>query len=225
MSFMRKSILSITTVVPLLLLIAITVLPKPGYSAQILSGNISPVELEVITMLGKKSKALPEFELTDHHKQILGNERFRGKWNLMFFGYTNCPDVCPNTLSIMNNIMNEMPPEKRDSVKVYFVSVDPERDSLESLSKYMSYFNPDFIAATADPDKLNVLTKALGVSHKIKKKSASDMAYSVNHSGYVVLIDPEVRYSGLFFSEPENVQAIARDMTHLIKNNQHPLKY
>ncbi len=216
---MHKSTIAIIALVPLFLVVAMTLLPKPGYSAQIPTGNISPVELEVITMLGKKSKVLPEFELTDHNQQVLSNEHMRGKWNLMFFGYTNCPDVCPNTLSIMDNIMNEMGSEERESVKVYFVSVDPERDSLDSLSKYMSYFNPDFIAATADSDKLNVLTKALGVSHKIKKKSASDMAYSVNHSGYVVLIDPEVRYSGLFFSDPENVQAIARDMNHLVKNN------
>lgn len=215
---MYKSTLATMTLVPLLLVIAIALLPIPGYSAQLSTGNINPDDLEVITLLGKNSKALPEFELTDHNKQILSNERFRGKWNLMFFGYTSCPDVCPNTLSIMNYIMNEMSPEERDSVNVYFVSVDPERDSLESLSKYMSYFNSEFIAATAGQDRLKVLTKALGVSHKIKKKSASDLSYSVNHSGYVVLIDPDVRYSGLFFSEAENVQAIARDMTRLVKS-------
>ena len=217
---MNKSTLVVSKPGILLLGLFVTLFSGMSSSAQLATTSDSVFETEVITLLGKKSRSLPEFQLMDHNQQILDNERLKDKWSLMFFGYTNCPDVCPNTLSIMDNIVNEIASKERDAIKVYFVSVDPERDSLESLAKYMSYFNADFTAATADQDKLKVLTSALGISHKIKKKSDTDSAYSVSHSGYVVLIDPAVKYSGLFFSEPGNVQAIARDMTSLVKNNQ-----
>jgi protein SCO1/2 len=103
-------------------------------------------------------------------------------------------------------------------VRVYFVSVDPQRDKPDLLATYMNYFNPDFTGATADTEKLKILTSALGVSHKIKKKSEDDLSYAVSHSGFIVLIDPEVQFTGLFFSAPDDVQAIARDMTRLVKH-------
>jgi len=188
------------------------------HSAEVASSS-KFLETEVITLLGSETRVLPEFELIDHHQTILGKDRLSGKWNLMFFGFTNCPDVCPTTLSEMNNVVSRIPAKLRDEVKVYFVSVDPARDKPESLAAYMSYFNPDFTAATADLDKLKILTSALGVSHKIKKKSEGDLAYTVDHSGYVVLIDPNVQYAGLFFSDRDSVEAVARDLTSLITQN------
>jgi protein SCO1/2 len=189
-----------------------------GHSAQV-AANSSLVETEVITLLGSEARTLPKFELIDHHQKTFGKDRLRGKWNLMFFGFTNCPDVCPTTLSEMNSIVKQIPARVRDEVKVYFVSVDPERDKPELLAAYMSYFNPDFTAATADLDKLKILTSALGVSHKISKKSEDDLAYTVDHSGYVVLIDPNVQYAGLFFSDRDSVEAVARDLSNLVTQN------
>ena len=177
----------------------------------------APLSLEIITLLGDKTKDLPEFELTDHNLKPFGKSRLKDKWNLMFFGYTNCPDVCPNTLSTMDNILGSISdPAIRKAVKVYFVSVDPQRDSPEKLGAYMNYFNPDFIAATGDMDKIKVLTSSLGIAHKITKKKDSDSAYSVSHSGFVVLINPDAQFSGLFFSETDNIEGIASDLTKLI---------
>ena len=174
-------------------------------------------DLEVITLLGDEAKALPEFELVDHNNQALVNTHLQGKWNLMFFGYTHCPDVCPTTLSEVSRVFNALNDSQvRDKLNVYFVSVDPERDNPEHLAKYMSYFNPEFIGATADIHKLKILTSALGISHRIKKKSDSDINYTVSHSGFVVLIDPQVRYSGLYFSSPKDVEAVARDINRLV---------
>jgi len=145
----------------------------PGYSksAQVAPSN-KPIELEVITLLGDQAKALPEFELIDHNKQILTNTRLSGKWNLMFFGYTSCPDICPTTLNDMNHVVNAIKdPEVLDALKVYFVSVDPQRDTTELLASYLSFFNPEFTGATANTEKLEVLTSALGVSYKITEKN------------------------------------------------------
>jgi protein SCO1/2 len=216
---MNKSSLSIVVSLALALGFLISFFPGSSMSAQVVANNSSPIQLEVITLLGDKARVLPEFELIDHNKQILGKTRLRGKWSLMLFGYTSCPDICPTTLNTINYIVNAIDnPDVRDAVRVYFVSVDPLRDKPEMLAAYMAYFNPDFTGATADIEKLKILTSALGISHKIKKKSENDLTYAVSHSGFVVLIDPEVQFTGLFFSAPDNVQAIARDMTRLVKH-------
>jgi protein SCO1/2 len=216
---MNKSSLSIVVSVALALGFLVSFFPGSSMSAQVVANNSSPIQLEVITLLGDKARVLPEFELIDHNKQILGKTRLRGKWSLMLFGYTSCPDICPTTLNTINYIVNAIDdPDVREAVRVYFVSVDPQRDKPDLLATYMNYFNPDFTGATADTEKLKILTSALGVSHKIKKKSEDDLSYAVSHSGFIVLIDPEVQFTGLFFSAPDDVQAIARDMTRLVKH-------
>ncbi len=216
---MNNSIISIVASVALTFGFLISFYPGNSNSAQVVASNSSPFQLEVITLLGDKSRVLPEFELIDHNKQILGKNRLRGKWSLMLFGYTSCPDICPTTLNTISHMVNAIDdPDVREAVRVYFVSVDPQRDKLDLLATYMNYFNSEFTGATADIDKLKILTSALGVSHKIKKKSESDLTYAVSHSGFIVLIDPDVQFIGLFFSSPDNVQAIARDMTRLVKH-------
>lgn len=210
---------SIIASVALMFGLLISFYPGDSKSGQVVADDSNPFQLEVITLLGDKAKVLPEFELIDHNKQILDNNRLRGKWSLMFFGYTSCPDVCPTTLNTINHTVNAIDdPDVREAVRVYFVSVDPQRDKLDLLATYMNYFNSEFTGATADIDKLKILTSALGVSHKIKKTSESDLTYSVSHSGFIVLIDPDVQFTGLFFSSLDNAQAIARDMTRLVKH-------
>lgn len=210
---------SIIASVALMFGLLISFYPGDSKSGQVVADDSNPFQLEVITLLGDKAKVLPEFELIDHNKQILDNNRLRGQWSLMFFGYTSCPDVCPTTLNTINHTVNAIDdPDVREAVRVYFVSVDPQRDKLDLLATYMNYFNSEFTGATADIDKLKILTSALGVSHKIKKTSESDLTYSVSHSGFIVLIDPDVQFTGLFFSSLDNAQAIARDMTRLVKH-------
>ena len=193
------------------------VFPDEGRAAQAKS-EAAAAELEAITLLGADTRALPEFKLTDHHNKTLDRSRFKGKWSLMFFGYTSCPDVCPTTLNTISHVISALnDPLVQETVKVYFVSVDPGRDKPELLANYMNYFNPDFIAATSDFSNLDILTDAVGASYRIGKKAESDPSYSVDHSGFVALINPEAEYAGLLFTDPSNVQAIARDLTRLVK--------
>jgi len=162
---------SIIASVALMFGLLISFYPGDSKSGQVVADDSNPFQLEVITLLGDKAKVLPEFELIDHNKQILDNNRLRGQWSLMFFGYTSCPDVCPTTLNTINHTVNAIDdPDVREAVRVYFVSVDPQRDNLDLLATYMNYFNSEFTGATADIDKLKILTSALGVSHKIKNQ-------------------------------------------------------
>ena len=216
---MNKSSLSTVASLALALGFLVSFFPGSSMSAQVVTSNSSPIQLEVITLLGDQARVLPEFELIDHNKQILGKTRLKGKWSLMSFGYTSCPDICPTTLNTLNHMVKAIDdPAVREAVRVYFVSVDPQRDKPDLLATYMNYFNSDFTGATADIEKLKVLTSALGIAHKIKKKSEDDLSYAVSHSGFIVLIDPEVQFTGLFFSAPDDVEAIARDLTRLVKH-------
>jgi protein SCO1/2 len=103
-------------------------------------------------------------------------------------------------------------------VQVYFVSVDPERDKAEIIAAYVTYFNADFIGATAELEKLTPLTRSLGIAHDIRNKSAGSTDYDVDHSSAIVLINPQAEYAGLF-GAPHDALALARDLTRIVEYN------
>jgi protein SCO1/2 len=171
--------------------------------------------LQAATWFGDQARALPAFELTDHHGQAFNPTSMKGKWHLLFFGYTHCPDICPDTLQILSNTVKQIDdPEVLENLQITFVSVDPDRDSLELTRQYVTYFNPLFVSARGPIEKVNVLTEALGVLHYIDK-SKDPVNYLVAHSGVLTLIDPEGRYSAVF-SSPHDSAGIAHDLTAII---------
>lgn len=181
--------------------------------------NNRVVELEDATWFGDQARALPAFELVDQDGESITRASLEGNWSLMFFGYTSCPDICPTTLQTMSAMLQTIDdPDVRDAVRVYFVSVDPGRDTQEVLASYVGYFNPDFIAATAPEEQLRRLTKPLGIAHEIHKKSEEDVTYGVDHSGSIVLINPQAEYAGLF-GAPHDPATMARDITLIVEYN------
>lgn len=178
-----------------------------------------PISLEDGVWFGEQARALPEFQLTDHRGRPLDRGGLEGHWNLMFFGYTHCPDICPLTLHSLEQMYASLDDaDVREALRVYFVSVDPDRDTPELLANYVTHFNPDFIAATAPMERLRPLTGALGIAHQLHKKSESDTSYLVDHSGAVVLINPRAEYAGLF-SAPHDAAVMARDITRIVEYN------
>ena len=202
---------------PILLILALTTVTVGLTVSWFISSR--PIELEKGLWFGDQARALPEFELIDHNNEALTRERLKGSWNLMFFGYTHCPDICPTTLLDMNQMVQAIDdPDVRKAVQVYFVSVDPGRDTPDVLAQYVTYFNPDFVGATAPDEKLRPLTRMLGIAHEIHKTSDEDLSYGVDHSSAVVLINPRAEYAGLF-SAPQDPQSMARDMTRIVEYN------
>ena len=190
-----------------------------GFSISWLISINKPVELEAGTWFGDQARALPEFELLDHSNQPLTRASLTGKWNLMFFGYTHCPDICPASLQTMSDMIAAIDdPDVLDAVQVYFVSVDPERDKPEVLATYATYFNADFIGASAALEKLTPLTRSLGIAHNIRNKSEAGNDYDVDHSSAIVLINPQAEFAGLF-GAPHDARALARDLTRIVEYN------
>lgn len=190
-----------------------------GFSISWFINNSKPVELEDGLWFGDQARALPEFELVNHNNQPLTRASFNGKWSLIFFGYTHCPDICPASLQTMAEMFNAIEdPDVLEDIQVYFVSVDPERDKAEILASYVTYFNPAFIGATAPLEKLTPLTRSLGIAHDIRNKSETSTSYDVDHSSAIVLINPQAEFAGLF-GAPHDALALARDMTLIVEHN------
>jgi protein SCO1/2 len=206
---MKKSSIAIVALVALI----------GGFSISWYINNSKSVDLETGLWFGDQARALPQFELIDHNNQPLTRASLEGKWSLIFFGYTHCPDICPTSLQTMSDMVAAIEdPDVLNAVQVYFVSVDPERDKPEILAAYVTYFNADFIGATAPPEKLTPLTQSLGIAHNIRNKTEGSTSYDVDHSSAIVLINPQAEYAGLF-GAPHEALVMARDMTRIVEYN------
>ncbi|HEY4560918.1 MAG TPA: SCO family protein [Lysobacter sp.] len=143
----------------------------------------------------------------------------RGHWTAVFLGFTHCPDVCPTTLGELSKAQKQweaLPESTRP--RVLFVSVDPDRDTPDRVGEYAHAFHRDTLAATADVPTLERFVSSLGlVFAKVPSHDeAAPGAYSIEHSGALVVLDPQGRMAGLV-QPPFDALAIADDLTHLTK--------
>ncbi len=159
-------------------------------------------------------RPLPDFRLQQADGKPLTSADWRGHWNVVYFGYASCPDVCPTTLAAFKQawkLLGERGLAAR--VRFEFISVDPQRDTPEQLGKYVAFFSPDFIAATGSDEQLTALTRALGLLYT--RTTNADGAIEVDHSGSAVIVDPDVRLVGIF-RPPFAPSALAHDLAALI---------
>jgi len=118
------------------------------------------------------------------------NDLVKEKITLIYFGFLACPDVCPTTLSTMTSMFRELPPEKLDKINFIFVSLDPERDSLEKMKNYVSHFHPKILPAVVSLENLETFTHYFGISF-IKVPLKSQMGYTIDHSTQIVVLSPD----------------------------------
>ena len=174
-----------------------------------------PVAPEIDGLLWPQSKALEGFALEDHRGRPFGLDSLGGRWTLLFFGYTHCPDVCPVTLSVLKNALAliERDDPGAERPQVVFVSVDPARDSLEHLAAYVSHFDPAFLGVTGDDTGLGSFARQLGVLYILGEPDASG-GYLVDHTAAVFLIDPRGHLVALF-QAPHDAAAIAQNVPRI----------
>lgn len=188
-----------------------------GFSVAWVARQSQPIKLEAGTWFGDQARALPDFELVDQNGKPLLRDDLQGKWHLIFFGYTHCPDICPTSLQIMADMVKAIDDKDvSNALQVIFVSVDPERDSPEILKSYVEYFSPDFIAVTGTQPNLERLTRSVGVTYFVDKHETDQTSYEVGHSSAFVLLNPSVQFAGLF-GAPHDSQPIANDLTKIIE--------
>lgn len=174
----------------------------------------APVNLSTGSLLSP-SLALPDFSLIDQHGRVFGTANLRGHWSLMFFGYTNCPDFCPTTLTTLAALQKRLrETHARVLPQVIFVSVDAKRDTPEQLLKYVPYFDADFIGLTAaDQPSIEAVAKKLGVG--VILQPAADGNYTVDHSGAIFVLNPAGRLSAVL-TGPFTASALQDDFQLIV---------
>lgn len=154
-----------------------------------------------------------DFELSNQHGQKFRLSEQRGEIVLLFFGYSNCPDVCPLTMSNFKSIKEELG-DQADKVRFIFVTVDPERDTKERLLEYVKVFDPEIVALTGSRAELEPVWKSYGV-YQAKQDTGSAAGYSVDHTARTYLIDQEGNWRLTYPFEMEKADIIS-DVRHLI---------
>ncbi|MBK8069754.1 MAG: SCO family protein [Rhodanobacteraceae bacterium] len=150
---------------------------------------------EVQAVLWPVPRPVAGFNLVDQHGQSFAAEDLRGHWSLMYFGYLQCPDVCPTTLQALRGVqrLQATQPDARVTRHV-FVSVDPANDSPERIAAYLGYFGDAFTGLAGNPAELQKLTDSLGVIHAEHVDQAG--VRSIDHTTAIIVVDPEGRGVG-----------------------------
>ena len=182
----------------LLLLMACS--PKPEFKNIDITGS---------TAFGK------DFSLVDPDAKVRTLADFKGKVVVMFFGYTQCPDVCPTTLTEMQQVMTILGP-KSDKVQVLFVTVDPQRDTAEILKQYVPAFDKRFLGLRpADDAALEKVAKDFKIYYK-KVPGISPGSYTIDHTAGSYAFDPEGRLR-LYIKHAQGPETLAHDLKELLK--------
>ncbi|EKN46614.1 MULTISPECIES: SCO family protein [Pseudomonas] len=163
-----------------------------------------------------QSRSLPSLSMNDQNGAPVAVDELKGKWTLVFFGYTYCPDICPTTLAQLRDIRTKLPQEAVDNMRVVLVSVDPNRDTPQQLKQYLGYFDPRYIGLTAPVADIQKLASALSIP--FIPADTSKPGYTVDHSGNLALIGPDGRQRG-FIRSPLNAQKLVAQLPVLLERD------
>ena len=158
-------------------------------------------------------RQLAEFKLIDDSSEVFLPEEFAGKWNILFFGFTYCPDICPLTMKQMSDVKESLG-EYSDNLRVFLVSVDPDRDKPENLRQYLDNFDKNFRGLTGEIDQIYKFSTQVNAPF-FPVVNSPEPNYTVDHSGSLVLISPEAKYAG-FFRAPHDTAKITKALASLL---------
>lgn len=156
-----------------------------------------------------EGRALDSFALIDHHNQVFSNEDLLGRWHLVSYGFTTCPDICPTTLVQLDQLVERLATDGTRDLRVLFYSIDHRRDTVSQMASYVSYFNPQFVGLTHRDDPANPhlpFEQSLGIMSQLSpildENGVPDPDnYTVSHGVTLLLINPEGELQAVF--EPD----------------------
>ena len=192
-------------------LILLLALAFAGGSAFLLRPDGAAPDYEAATVFGDQARPLPAFTFTRHDGRALVRADFQKRWSLIFFGFTNCPDICSPTMRTLTTALDQL---GDTNSRIVFVSVDPERDTPEVLARYVDHFRPGTLGVVGTLADTRDFARQLGAFFT-RQKLATD--YTVDHSGGVWLVGPRAQLAGVF-TPPLEPQLIAADLRRLMED-------
>ena len=194
---------------PLLTLLFALLLPIAGHAQALLpSPAPKPEPLPVYDKWGG------DFTLTDQNGLEVSLSDFKGKVILLTFGYTHCPDICPNTLFILRNVIKKLGDEA-DKAQVLFITLDPKRDYPERIKTFVEFFNPAFVGLTGSEEEISAVAQLYGMKFEKEFFEESEIGYGIAHASIIYLIDQAGRIRR-FYKLSAPTRMIADDMLRLI---------
>lgn len=165
----------------------------------------------------KQPRDIHSFHFTGIDQKPFDNTSLYGHWTLLFFGFTHCSSMCPTTMAELNQVYQLMAKRNAQVPQVVMISIDPERDNLEQLARYVKAFNPNFYGARAAEERIHQLTQELGLAYfKTTQKSHDEQNYDIEHTGAVMLINPQGKLTA-FFTAPHQAKLIVDDVDALMQ--------
>ena len=161
-----------------------------------------------------QARDLPAVRLQQHTGQTWQAAHPQGRWQLVFFGFTYCPDVCPTTLADLAGMLERFESQPTTAPEVVFISVDPGRDSLQRLDDYVGHFHDDIVGVTGARDQIDTLTQALGIAYTLHEPGA-DGQYAVDHSSAILLLDPQGQLQALW--QPPHGRSVLAEEFKIIR--------
>lgn len=160
-------------------------------------------------------RVLPEVPAIDHAGRPFGRHDYSGRWTLVFFGFTHCPDICPATLQVLaaaRRQLDDLPPA--DQPQVVMISVDPERDSPARLAEYVPFFHPEFRGVQVPEQHLPELTRGFSAAYAVTP--LGEDGYTVDHTASLFLVDREGRLAAVI-PTPHTPDGVATDLRRILK--------
>lgn len=197
----------------LLILIAVAI-AIGAYYAQKASHSISASQQQAEMRSSGTAAIGGEFSLVDQNGNSFTQENLKGHYSLVFFGFANCPDMCPTALTNITQAMELLPEDIASRITPVFITIDPKRDTPEALKDYAANFHPRLIALTGTREQTTQAATAFKVYHQVADPAVED--YMVNHSGFIYIMDEKGNYVQ-HFSHTTNPEAMAEDLRSLVK--------
>jgi protein SCO1/2 len=179
-----------------------------------LAARLSAPELPEQARVLTTPRPLPAVPALDHAGEPFGPATLRGRWTVVFFGFTHCPDVCPATLQVLagaRSLLEDLPEAERPGVVM--ISVDPGRDSPERLGEYVPFFHPEFRGVHVPAEHLPEVARTFGAAYVYTP--AGEDSYTVDHTASLFLVDPQARVAAVF-PTPHTAAGIATDLRRII---------
>lgn len=191
---------------------------------------------EIGVSIYPQARPLSDFQLLDEEGEFFTRADLQGHWNLLFFGFTHCPDICPLTMAELTQFYQALDVNAEEKPRIFLVTVDPERDNPDTMRAYLANYSPDFIGLSGDPQLISQLASELYVVYEQAGEQAGEPAtanahghsesdseagmahdnYLINHSGHIAVINPEGDYYAVMRA-PHRDQDIATAYRRLIR--------